>query len=158
MKAEWSGAYRSLCEKISIDPSLDKLKDELVILCEYMDHDDALNMKEIISKKNEVRNTDDFIYSVLNFLSRYHEIRVTNLRRVIALNPDSSCISLNVIKERDDYDSVLSMSFLPDGKISFFSYDNDDDIAHSISGYMTQSGEYKHAKKIKSILNILNSY
>jgi len=132
------------------------LKKEMNCLYGFMDKKDAIDVKHAIDLADYAKNKEDMIYSILNFLSRYHEIRMSELERSTTVNIDSNSLLVSMIKERNDYNSILNLSFLPDGKISFFSYDTDDDNKHSISGYMTQSGKYKHSWKIKSIFNILN--
>lgn len=155
-KNEWTKTFKEINSSLARDVSIDTLKKQIEASEKFLGGDIYASLKIAIKEARTLENQDDFIYSSLNMLSKYHEISEANGIKKLYLNRDKNLISIDIIKELNNYMVTLSMMFSPNGNVSFFTYDSDPDDGYSISGYMTPSKKYSSVKKIKSILNLLN--
>jgi len=155
-KKKWTKLYKSIYCRVTESFNIKTLEDSLDLIINSYDEKLMASLKMKLAYAAHIERSEDLIYSTLNLLSKYHEIKRVNANKNLNLNLniDTGILSLDLIAESSKYSTMLTLSFCPDGKVTFFSYDTDDD-AHSISGYMTHSGKYKSSKKIQSILNIL---
>lgn len=155
-KKEWTKIFKEINSNLASNVNLDVLSAQIKASERFIAKDIYSSFKVAIKEAREFGNQDDFIYSSLNMLSKYHEISETHGVKRLYLNRDRNLISMDIIKELNDYVVTLSMMFSPNGNISFFTHDSDSDDGYSVSGYMTPSKKYSSVKKIRSILNLLN--
>ena len=157
-KKMWGRIYKKLYSSVSKKIEVENLIRNLREIPE-IEHDKIImSLIDEINFSHPSDKNEDLIYSSLNFLSKYHEIKRSGGDKKVSINIETGSISMDIVKSSGLTCRMLNLTFCANGNVNFYSYDNDDaDEGHSISGYMTHSGKYKSARKIQSILNILKS-
>jgi len=155
-KKEWTKRFKEINSNLASNATINVLRDQIKASERFIGEDIYTSFKMAIKEASELGNQDDFIYSSLNMLSKYHEISETHGVKKLYLNRDKNLLSIDIIKEINNYAVTLSMMFSPNGNVSFFTHDSDSDDGYSVSGYMTPSKKYSSVRKIRSILNLLN--
>lgn len=157
-KRKWSKCYKEIYSRVSSEFNIEILISEITSLTNSTDENIIKKLAQEAERAKTIEKDEDFIYSSLNLLSKYHEIKRVKGEKNLSLNINTGVLSVDIIREGSDFDTLLNLAFCANGNVAFFSHDSDNDKGHSISGYMTHSGKYKSSKKIQSVLNILNRY